>query len=400
MSSNITDLALWRYGQISPLLNRVDDHQSQSEILYEISMRETRDPQGRHRKISPETLRKWIYRFRIGGLSALEDRKRDCNSRISVSLKMQDRLFKLRDEHPRWRLSLMLDHLLKTEEWNGVAPSRSSLYRFCSKNSLHRDAPGIVSPARAFQCASFGQLWMADFLHGPKVFHGKTKKKIYLHAIIDDCTRYIVAARFHLSEKTESLFVDLKNAIRRFGIPMKFYTDNGSAYKSRHLALAAARMNISLPHTPPYKPQGRGKIERFFRTVRDRFLSKEPGRTLNDMNRALDEWLAEYHQTEHSSLGTSPLSHRLSVESCCREIPDIKEIDPLFYMEKRCSITKTGTVRVNKREFEIPNSLPSERITIHYLPWDLSQVWYGDNYEVARPLNKYENANRYRRELS
>jgi putative transposase len=100
----------------------------------------------------------------------------------------------------------------------------------------------------------------ADFMHGPQAAKGKDKKAI-LHAIIDDATT-IVAARFHLSEDTRALISDLMIAVQRFGIPKRFYTDNGSA-RSNHLAHVGAKLSMSLPHTPPYLPQGRGKIELF-----------------------------------------------------------------------------------------------------------------------------------------
>jgi transposase InsO family protein len=110
---------------------------------------------------------------------------------------------------------------------------------------------------------------MADYLHGPKLFHGRKKQKTYLHVILDDSSRFIVGGGFYLTESVEPLIHDLVGAVRRFGIPQRFYTDNGAAYASRHLKLLCARNGIILVHTPPYKPQGRGKVERLFRTVRD-----------------------------------------------------------------------------------------------------------------------------------
>ena len=115
-----------------------------------------------------------------------------------------------------------------------------------------------MEESRSFEYENFGDLWVAYFLHGPKVKVGKKEKKAYLHAIIDDATRYIVQAEFHLAEDTRATISDLMQAVRRFGIPLKFYTDNGSAFRSKHLAHVAARLSLSLPHTPAGRPNGRG----------------------------------------------------------------------------------------------------------------------------------------------
>jgi len=115
---------------------------------------------------------------------------------------------------------------------------------------------------------------MADFLHGPKLIAGKKKKKTYLHVILDDSSRFIVHGGFYLTESVEPLINDLMGAVRRFGIPQHFYTDNGAAYSSRHLKIICARNGIDLVHTPPYRPQGRGKVERI--NVKSEIMVSKP----------------------------------------------------------------------------------------------------------------------------
>ena len=134
---------------------------------------------------------------------------------------------------------------------------------------------------KLFVFEKFGQLWMADFLHGPKIRVKRTKKKTYLHAIMDDSSRYVVGGKFYFSEKVESLIEELMKAGRIFGLPQRFYVDNGSAYSSRHLKIVCARLSMHLIHTRPYQPEGRAKIERFFRTVRDQFLAERCRHPIN-----------------------------------------------------------------------------------------------------------------------
>ena len=115
---------------------------------------------------------------------------------------------------------------------------------------------------------------------------------------------------------------ELMLAVRRFGVCQRFYTDNGPCYASRHLKEVCARLGIHLVHTPPYRPQGRGKIERFFLTVREQFLSEQHAASLEQLNCDLQQYLAEYHQRPHRSLGSSPLQKRLAADNACRPLPE------------------------------------------------------------------------------
>jgi transposase InsO family protein len=104
--------------------------------------------------------------------------------------------------------------------------------------------------------------------------------KAYLLAFIDDHSRLVPHAEFYLTESLPSYLKALEEALVRRGLPRKIYTDNGSAFRSHHLEHVTASLGIALIHERPYKPQGKGKIERFFRTVRGDFLSGFKGTTL------------------------------------------------------------------------------------------------------------------------
>jgi putative transposase len=384
-----TDIALWRYGLIAPLLHPDPLGRTQAERLREIAGRTYQRPDKKPVRLSSETLRRWLYRFQAGGLSALQDENRARD--FSLGQDLRDRLFQLRRDQPRWSLAFLFDHLIQSRAWDGLNPSRSALYRFCHRHGLLR-LKDSGETFRAFEFTLFGQLWIADFMHGPRVLDGAKKRKTYLHAIIDDATRYLVAARFHPAENTEAMVVDIRDAVRRFGIPQRFYSDNGAAFKSRHLKVIAARLAFQVPHSPPYRPQGRGKIERFFRTVRDRFLADCRAKTLADINRELEAWLATYHQTIHDGIGQTPLQKRLEVGVACRPLPEVTDLDPLFYQERHCMVSRTGLIRLHGREFEIQGHLPGTRVPIFFLPWEPEKAWYGLELKPARILNKHANA--------
>jgi transposase InsO family protein len=390
------DMALWRYGIISPLLHRNANETGLYEMLAALAGQMYVRPDGRFVNLSPETLRKWLYRYQHGGLPALTDQDRSDKGTHNIPDAVGQAMFDLRKDHPRWTLAHLFENLVISGVWNGRKPSRSTLYRFAQTHNLARD-PHLAAAAgcRPFAFDAFGQLWMADFLHGPKLWIGKRKRKTYLHAIMDDCTRYVVAAGFYPAETVEHMITSMMSAVRKFGIPQRFYTDNGACYASRHLKIVCARMKMQLVHTPPYRPQGRAKIERFFRTIRDRFLCSDHSKTLAQINLALQKWLAGYHESRHSTLKCSPVEKRLKAENACQPLPDVVDIEALFRMERRCRVYKDGTVHLYKRCFEVPQALPGTRVRVYFIPWDLSCVYYGDDMTPARPVDPSTNARRF-----
>ncbi len=390
------ELALWRYGIISPLLHRQANDAHLCELLDVLSQNRFIRPDGKITTIQTETARKWLYRYNHGGLTALENKTRSDLGSHNVPKNICDAMWTLRQHHPRWTVALILDTLILHGLWDGTKPSRSLLYRFAKDNNLMR-GPHLAGKGtfRAFAFDRFGQLWLADFMHGPKLHMNGKKRKSYLHVIIDDCTRYVVSGRFHAAENVESLIRDLMTATRRFGLAQRLYTDNGAAYSSRYLKVVAANLGMQLPHTPPYRPQGRSKVERFFRTVRERFLAKKRFATFDEINEDFVSFIEDYLNRRHSTLKCTPMQKRLCTDSVCRALPEVANIEALFRYHRRCRVYKDGTIRLKNRIFEVPECLPGSRVKVFFMPWDLSRVYYGDDMHPALQLDTLANAHRF-----
>jgi transposase InsO family protein len=395
----IQEMALWRFGIISPLLHRSPDGLPLCLEIELLARKGVLTPSGQRKFLSPDTIRGWLYRYRSIGLAGLQDKVRKDKYSTRLPDSLQTAITKLRRENPFWTLKRILTALIQSGQWDGRTPGRSSFYRFASVKGLMRKSEIVPSTeVRSFQYPHFGDLWMADFLHGPRVRVGTVSRKVYLHAMIDDATRYIVAAGFHLAEDTEALLCDLMLAVRRFGIPRRFYTDNGAAFRSKHLQVIAARMAISLPHTPPGQPRGRGKIERWFRSVREQFLTGKACSTLAKLNEDLQKWIAQYHQTIHSSLGISPLNRKdMDAGPPLRQVVPVQDIDALFRMETDKTIQADGCIRFYGRRFEIKDAVPGQKIKICYLPWNKNFLWAGEDRVPIKPLDLYKNAIRYQK---
>ena len=160
------------------------------------------------------------------------------------------------------------------------------------------------------------------------------------------------------------------------------------------MKILCARNAVDLVHTPPYRPQGRGKVERLFRTVRDQFLC-DRFKTLDEVNKAFIRWISRYHQTLHSSLKCSPLQKRLQTRSVCRKLAPSVDIEALFRMERRCRAYNDSTIRFKNTTYEVPDCLPGSRVTIYYMPWDKTCIYYGEEMKKARILDLGANARRF-----
>jgi transposase InsO family protein len=224
--------------------------------------------------------------------------------------------------------------------------------------------PSQAVDRRKFEAEYPNDLWQSDVMHGPKLQVGTERaRKVYLIAFIDDQSRLITHGAFYISESLVSFKVAFEQALLTRGLPRKLYVDNGAAYKSKQLQFTAASLGIALIHAKPYSPQGKGKIERFFKTVRTEFLPCFHGETLNEINEAFDLWLREiYHKRRHSATGQSPFKRFTAKLECVRTAP--RDLKDHFRSILRRRVNKDRTIMVQNRLFEAPATLVGERVEV------------------------------------
>jgi hypothetical protein len=218
-----------------------------------------------------------------------------------------------------------------------------------------------------------------------------------LFAIIDAYSRACVHGEFYWDEKLPRLEDSLKKAILAHGLPEQFYCDNGSAFSSHHLLRICARLGIRLSHSRPYKPQGRGRIERFFRFIDTSFkieayeqIEKGNISTLAELNSALVSWLdGYYHVRKHGSTGCTPLERIAACKRVLRR-PTMTELTEIFLWEESRKVDKTGCVSVFGNTYEVSGDLSGAKVNLRFDPFDLKviQVWHeGTRYPDAVPLD-------------
>jgi transposase InsO family protein len=283
-----------------------------------------------------------------------------------------------------------------------LAPA--TVHRLLARAGLMRKDPGAAhsNDRRRFAFQHPGELWMSDVMHAPAVgYDGRQRRKTYLIAFIDDATRVVPYAAFAFKENTQAFLPVLKQALVRRGCPARLFVDNGANYRSRHLALVCAKLGIALIHSRPFQPQGKGKIERFFRTVRAQLIAHlEPEHTdnLDALNRRLWAYIeGEYHHTPHRGLdGQTPLERWSASAEQVRFIEPELDLDNLFLFEAQRRVNKDRTVSLNGVLYEVDAALVGDKVTLRFdpsaPPGRPVQVHHqGQLIESAKPLDAYAN---------
>ena len=239
-------------------------------------------------------------------------------------------------------------------------------------------------------------------MHGPSVTlaGSRTRRKAYLIAFLDDATRVVPYCAFALAESTQAFLPVFKQALMRRGIPQRLYVDNGANYRSQQLALVCAKLGIALIHARPYQPSGKGKQERFFRTVRAQLLptlSDADTASLEALNRRLWAWVeTEYHHHPHRGLdGDTPLDRWAAGRAPRLPEPDL-DLDALFLFEAKRRVQRDHTVSLNGTAFEVDAALVGQTVTLRYDPSTPAgrgiEVWHEGRLVVyAKPVDAYAN---------
>jgi hypothetical protein len=256
---------------------------------------------------------------------------------------------------------------------------------------------------KKFQAEFANDVWQSDMLFGPYVHRsGGGKMQAFLHAILDDASRIVPHGEFYPDQGLDSALDCFRQGVACRGVPIRYYADNAKIYRSPQLARIAASLGVVVIHTPPYQPEGRGKIERFFRRVRDQFLANlNPKQTLSleDLNTRFSAWIEHsYHCTEHTALGTTPLLRWQRDIERIRLIPPATDLRRLFFHRVDRLVRKDCTFLLKNRFYEAPAHLLGKTVEARFDPLDLSQVeiyFQGEPQGAARLVDPVINAQVY-----
>lgn len=371
------DIALFRYSLVRQAADASLSTRQRGRLVRELAGGEHASPWGERVIVSRNTLDRWIRAYRHGGFEALVPTSRQAEPTTPASVLALAEA--LRRENPERTAAHIAAIIAEAEGW---APSERTLQRHLARLGLNRPGPAQPRAFGRFEAAAPNERWTGDALHGPMI----GGRKVYLFAFIDDHARLFTGYRWGHSEDTVRLEAALRAGIEARGLPDSTYLDNGSAMVSRQLLRACATLGIVLVHSRPGRPEGRGKIERAFRTVRDQFLVEITHADVGDLvtlNRLFAAWVeGVYHRRAHSETHQSPLERFASVEALR---PTPAQLHEAFLWAEHRQVTKTATVSLHGNIYEVDAALIGRRVELVFDPFDLADI---DVRFDGRPMGK------------
>jgi transposase InsO family protein len=377
-------VALFRYQMICPALDPNLSTKARGRIVRAIAAQTHAGPFGGQHSYSRDTLDRWIRRYRAGGFDALTPSIRQPGTRIDTTV--LELATALKRENPQ-RTAAQVARILRAS--SGYSPSESTLLRLFHRRELMGPAAGGgVMVFGRFEAQTPNERWVGDALHSPRVGGRKT----YLFAFLDDHSRLAVGYRFGFAEDTVRLAAALQPALASRGVPASTYVDNGSAFVDAWLLRACGKLGIRLVHSTPHRPQGRGKIERFFRTVRDQFLVEvadttaeqlaerqlTPAAGLLQLNTLFTAWVESvYHHQVHSETGQTPLTRWNEGWQQAGHGPIMPATDALteaFLWSEYRTVTKTATVSLHGNTYQVEAALAGRRVELVFSPFNLGVI--------------------------
>lgn len=399
------EVALFRAQVLGPVLNRDLQRGELLATLRELSTRRFRPPgAGCTRTYAVPTLLRWHRAYRKSGLEGLRPASRRQGDALAVSDELRALLLEIRRQHPATPASVILQGLVddgRLDDGLLSAPTLRRLYRRHGLSRRPRAKGRLDGERRRWEAATVGELWHADVCHGPTLTLGERRVHVRIHALLDDKSRYVVALRVLDHEREVGMLDLLLEAVRHYGAPQRLYLDNGSTYRGEALETACGRLGIGLLHARPHDPQARGKMERFWRTLRDGCLTHMgPQSSLHDIQVRLTAWLGRrYHRRPHAGLvGRTPSAAWAERELVQRSEDELCEA--LTVRETR-RVRRDCTLTIGNVDWELLEGfLAGRKVTVgrtladpRRAPW----VEHEDRRFALRPVDAVANGRRKRR---
>jgi putative transposase len=400
-------VALYRAQIVGPLTRRALERGDLAVELAELSKTRFCPPRSHGaRAYSVATLERWYYAFKDGGLDALRPKVRSDKGRgRDLTDEQRKLLLDVRKEHPDISVETILRTLVLDGRVQRGAIAASTLRRFYAEHGLDRITTRAAGDGRQrlrWQAAHPGALWQGDVCHASPILLAGKSLPVRIHALLDDASRYVVAIEARHQEREVDMLAIFIRALRRFGAPDSLYLDNGATYRGETLSLACLRLGTSLVHARPYDAPARGKMERFWRTLREQCLvfCKELG-SLHELNLRILAWLDEhYHKAPHGGLvGKTPAE---VFDAAPVRTPGVEEakLRAALTIRERRRVRRDNTLAMDGADWETSlHFLAGRLVTVARSlvdaddpPW----IEYEDKIYPLAPVDPVKNARRAR----
>lgn len=374
------------------------------------------DEDGHPRQFTWRTIQTWFYRYKNHGVTGVTPQPRSDKGHVRKTTP-EELIEALNAAKPHFHGRRVNKRALYRfcVEKGLLDPTRlapTTFYRFIREYELLTPESGADTKKRlAFSMKYANQLWQADTLFGPRCDTGRSanaRKPTKLIAFLDDASRVLCHGQFFFDENTDTMTTALRAAFYKRGVPEQLLVDNGSIYCSQEITLICARVGCLLRHTAVRDAAAKGKIERFFRRVRDQFLIRTLDlSSLDALNRQFTHWVEhEYNAADHDAIGMKPIDRFGLDLGRVRFLPPSEHSDELFFAEATRTVKKDNTFSLHGRRYETPVDLRGREIQVRHdrhrsdtaLSPTVVVYFKGQRMGIARPLDAVANGLARRKE--
>lgn len=393
------EIALFRYGIIAPAVTGIyDDSISLKGFFRDAATKTYTNPRGESTKISASTIERWFYSYHKLGFDALIPRRRtDTGKPRKIDIDIMEQIRFLKKEYPRIPATLIHQKLIDNGTINKGDISLSTVNRFVNIIKTEEKITHNKDMKR-YEREHINEVWCGDSSVGPYLTIDGKKMRTYIIALIDDASRMIVGIDLFFNDNFINLMSVMKTAVTRYGRPKILNFDNGSSYKNKQINLLAARIGSVIHYNQPYTPTGKAKIERWFRTMKDLWMSQlnmNEFSSINELASSLFKFVNNYNKTIHSSLNGKTPEDRFYEEGCLIKRLSDETIDTSFLLEYERRVSSDNVIVIDETEYEVPYIYSKQKITLRYSP-DFESVYIvnkdGNELTPIKLLNKHDNS--------
>jgi transposase InsO family protein len=398
------EMAQFRFALIAPVVQGLYPDASETAYYKRVTEKPLTLPDGSTVSYSYKTLEKWKSLYRNGGLDALMPNARsDKGIPRALGDEAIAEIYRLKNEFPRMNATQIYERLVR-DSFIPAVVSVDSVQRFIRHNDLKSARDPNLRDRKAFEEDEFGKIWQADTCYLPYITEEGKTRRVYCIMVIDDHSRLLVGGELFYNDNAANFQKVLKNAIAAYGIPDKLYVDNGCSYSNEQLSMICVSLGILLLHTKVRDGASKGKVERHFRTLKERWLYTldiDSITSLAQFNELLREYMRSYNTTFHRGINAIPLDRYEATKEHPRKPQSREWLDDCFYNRITRKVRKDSTVTIDSVCYDVPMQFISAKVDIRYLPDDMSTAYIlcdGKKFPIRR-TDRNENCRTKRRNL-
>ena len=389
-------VAQFRFSLIAPVIQDIFSDANKTAYYKRISKNPFTLPDGSIRKYSYKTIEEWEVKYKKGGFNALIPSTRsDYGTTRALSDEAIQEIYRVKNEFPRLNATQIHKHLI-AESFIPALVSVDSVQRFIKKNDLKSARNPNIKDRKAFEEDSFGKMWQADTCFLPHITEDGKSRRVYCVMIIDDHSRMLVGGELFYNDNAQNFQKVLKDAVSSYGVPSKLYVDNGGPYSNIQLSLICGSLGTVLLHTKVRDGASKAKIERHFRTLKERWLYKiNPSdiASLSEFNESLKEYMREYNVTFHTGINATPYDRYKATRDSIKIPPSSDWLNECFLNRITRKVRNDATITIDKVSYDVPMQFIGATVEIRYEPSnpDSIFIFYDNTSFPIRKTNKTEN---------